>query len=83
MIAIANSCAHPLAQVIFLLEVGDYRLLFNPQDKRDQAKRICSVYLDAKSESRIAGSDTEFSRVKEIANSVRPLSNRISQPQML
>jgi len=52
-------------QVIFLLEVGDYRLLFTPQDKLDQAKRIYQIYLDDKSEARIAGSVSEFSRIKE------------------
>ena len=50
-------------QVIFLLEVGEYHLLFSPSDRLDQAKRIYKTYLDPKSEARIAFAQSEFEKV--------------------
>jgi len=49
--------------VIFLLEVGEYRLLFSPSDLVSQAQKIYATYLNVDSETRIACSDTEAGKV--------------------
>lgn len=51
--------------VTFLLEVNMYSLLFDPLDLETQAQRIFNLYLDNKSEGRIAGvSDRVLNQIK-------------------
>ena len=49
--------------VVFLLEVGDYRLLFSPADLLHQAKKISTRYLAAQSETRIVVRSEERTRL--------------------
>jgi len=59
-------------QVIFLLEVADYRLLFSPSDLIDQATKIFATYLDPQSETRIPASDAECAKVGAVVENAKP-----------